>query len=605
MKTKGSPPPSRASAASSSRLGSAVQSTASGRASGGVMGPPFQTNGVVAPNASRASRRAMERRNDGTTANRARQTGGSGRPVSSTGGMPTTRARRACRSRKSPSKAGFQLNTMRRASRVSPSTVSSTAAPSPSARASGHASTTLVTASSLSAARSSSAARALGAPASMSTERSFKTRPVRPTPAAWWRERQRRLGSGCVPLPVRAILPPMTPGSGLSPNLHHLETSATIAISQEAKRRKAAGEDVIDLGAGEPDFPTPSLPSDAGVRAIREGKTHYPANEGILELRAAAAKHLSLLSGGRPVNADNIVVSNGSEQSLFNVCFTLFGPGDVVAIPAPAWVSYPQIVYLARARPVLVSGEPEWSLKVSVRDLDRVVPGARGLILCSPCNPTGAVYTRAEIKAIAQWARERKVWVIADEIYRRIHYGTGPAPSFLDLPDDLLERVVVVYGVSKAYAMTGWRIGTALAPGPVARPMAALQSHTTTGANHPAQFAAAVALGDDQVERDVARMVAEFRKRRDVVVARFRQELPGVEFVEPLGAFYFFFRVDSFGGITGTEFCTRLVTTTGVALVPGAAFGDDRYVRLSYAASLENIQKALDRIIGFAKKLAD
>jgi len=215
------------------------------------------------------------------------------------------------------------------------------------------------------------------------------------------------------------------------------------------------------------------------------------------------------------------------------------------------------------------------------------------------------VYTQAEIKAIAHWARDRKVWIVADEIYRRIHYGTGPSPSFLDLPDDLLERVVVIYGVSKAYAMTGWRIGLALAPGPVAKAMAALQSHTTTGANHPAQFAAAVALGDDQVERDVARMVAEFRKRRDAVVARFRQELPGVEFVEPLGAFYFFFRVDSFGGISGTEFCTRLVTTTGVALVPGAAFGDDRYVRLSYAASLDSIQKALDRIIGFAKKLAD
>src|SRR5438093_12349650 len=164
-----------------------------------------------------------------------------------------------------------------------------------------------------------------------------------------------------------AILPPMTPGSSLSPNLQHRETSATIAISQEAKRRKAAGEDVIDLGAGEPDFPTPALPSDAGVRAIREGKTHYPANEGILELRAAGAKHLSLLSGGRPVNADNIVVSNGSKQSLFNVCFTLFGPGDVVAIPAPAWVSYPQILHLTRGRPVLVPGDPECGLKLSVR----------------------------------------------------------------------------------------------------------------------------------------------------------------------------------------------------------------------------------------------
>lgn len=393
--------------------------------------------------------------------------------------------------------------------------------------------------------------------------------------------------------------------AGLSPNLQHLETSATVAISQEAKRRTAAGEDVIDLGAGEPDFPTPGIPADAGIRAVKEGKTHYPANEGVLELRAAAAKHLSLLSGGRPVNADHIVVSNGSKQSLFNACFALFGPGDVVAIPAPAWVSYPQIVHLARARPVLVPGNPEWSLKVSVKDLDRVVPGATGLIVCSPCNPTGGVYTHAEIKALAQWARERKVWVIADEIYRRIHYGPGPAPSFLDLPDELLERVVIVYGVSKAYAMTGWRIGLALAPARVARAMAALQSHTTTGANHPAQYAAAAALGDERVEADVARMVAEFRKRRDLVVGRFRQDLPGVEFVDPLGAFYFFFRVDSFGQTSGTEFCTRLVTQSGVALVPGAAFGDDRWVRLSYAAATAELMRALERILEFAKKLGD
>jgi aspartate aminotransferase len=392
---------------------------------------------------------------------------------------------------------------------------------------------------------------------------------------------------------------------GLSANLQHLETSATIAISAEAKRRRAAGEDVIDLGAGEPDFPTPSIPADAGLRAIKEGKTHYPANEGILELRAAAATHLSLLSGGRPVNADHIVVSSGSKQSLFNACFTLFGPGDVVAVPAPAWVSYPQIVHLSRARPVLVPGDPEWSLKVSVKDLERMLPGATGLILCSPCNPTGGVYTHAEIRAIAQWAKDKKVWVIADEIYRRIHYGPGPAPSFLDLPDDLLERVVVIYGVSKAYAMTGWRIGMALAPARIAKAMAALQSHTTTGANHPAQYAAAAALTDERVEQDVARMVAEFRRRRDLVVGRFRRDLPGVEFVDPLGAFYFFFRVDSFGKVSGTEFCTRLVTESGVALVPGAAFGDDRWVRLSYAAATDDIKRALDRIVEFAKNLGD
>ena len=391
----------------------------------------------------------------------------------------------------------------------------------------------------------------------------------------------------------------------LSPNIAHLETSATIAISQEAKRRRAAGEDVIDLGAGEPDFPTPPIPVEAGIRAIKEGKTRYPSNEGILELRAAAAKHLSLLSGGRPVNADNIVVSTGSKQSLFNACFTLFGPGDVVAIPAPAWVSYPQIIHLARARPVLIAGHPEWGLKVSVRELERILPAPKGLILCSPCNPTGSVYTLSELRSIAQWAAERKVWVISDEIYRRIHYGSGPAPSFLDLPDDLLERVVVVTGVSKAYAMTGWRVGVALAPGPIAKAMAALQSHTTTGANHPAQFAAAAALGDERVEQDVHRMVGEFRKRRDLVVARFRQDLPGVEFVDPLGAFYFFFRVDSFGKVTGTEFCTKLITQSGVALVPGAAFGDDRWVRLSYAAATDSIKQALDRIVSFARKLGD
>ena len=397
----------------------------------------------------------------------------------------------------------------------------------------------------------------------------------------------------------------MSEGSTLSPNLQHLETSATIAVSQEAKRRRAAGEDVIDLGAGEPDFPTPAIPAEAGIRAIKDGKTHYPANEGILELRAAAAKHLSLLSGGRPVNADHIVVSSGSKQSLFNACFTLFGPGDVVAIPAPAWVSYPQIVHLARARPVLVPGDPEWSLKVSVRDLERVVPGTQGLILCSPCNPTGGVYTHGELRAIAEWAVKKKVWIIADEIYRRIHYGPGPAPSFLDLPDELLERVVVVYGVSKAYAMTGWRIGLALAPAPVAKAMAALQSHTTTGANHPAQYAAAAALGDERLEGDVARTVGEFRKRRDLVVGRFRQALPGAEFVEPLGAFYFYFRVDAFGRISGTEFCTRLITQSGVALVPGAAFGDDRWVRLSYAAATADLERGVERIVAFAKKLGD
>jgi aspartate aminotransferase len=394
----------------------------------------------------------------------------------------------------------------------------------------------------------------------------------------------------------------------LSPNVQHLKGSETVAISNEAKGRRAAGEDVLDLSVGEPDFDTPAPASQAGVQAIQKGMTRYPPNVGLVELRSAIARRLSLLSGGRAVNPDNIVVSSGSKQSIFNACFTLFGPTDQVLIPAPAWVSYPQIVHLCRAEPVLVPGALDWGLKVSARDLDRASSKrTRGLILCSPCNPTGSVYTATELKAIAEWARKHDIWVIADEIYRVINYGTGPAASFLDLPDEYLERTVVIYGASKAYAMTGWRIGGALAPPHLAKAMAALQSHTTTGANHPAQWAAATAFADDRVEAEVQRMTAAFRRRRDYLVERFRTEMPGIEFVEPHGAFYFFFRVDGIrekDPVTGSLFCEQVMKQEGVALVPGAAFGDDRWVRLSYAVSDKELESALDRILRFTKALA-
>lgn len=393
----------------------------------------------------------------------------------------------------------------------------------------------------------------------------------------------------------------------LSLNLVHLTPSETVAISAECRRRKAGGEDVFDLSIGEPDFDTPAVIAQAGIQAIQRGMTRYPPNQGIPELRTAIARHLSLLSAGRAVNPDNILISSGSKHSLFNTCFSLFGPKDQVLIPAPAWVSYPQIVHLCRAEPVLVPGDIEWGLKVSARDLDRhSTTRTRGVILCSPCNPTGAVYTLAELRAIAEWARRNDVWVIADEIYRRIHFGAGPAPSFLDLPDELLERTVVVCGASKAYAMTGWRIGAALAPAHVTKAMAALQSHTTTGANHPAQWAAAAAFGDERAEPDVQRMVTAFRRRRDYLVGRFREEAPGVEFVEPHGAFYFFFRVDGLTGPGGggVSFCERLMQQEGVALVPGAAFGDDRWVRLSYATSDKDLQAALDRVLGLVRTLS-
>ena len=391
----------------------------------------------------------------------------------------------------------------------------------------------------------------------------------------------------------------------LSINLAHLKASETVAISNETKRRKAAGEDVYDLSVGEPDFDTPAPIRQAAIDAIQKGMTRYPPNIGLSELRTAIARTLSLMSGGRAVNPDHMVVSSGSKQSLFNACFTLFGPGQRVLIPGPAWVSYPQIVHLSRAEPILVPGDIEWGLKVSVRDLDSAYSkSVRGLILCSPCNPTGAVYTLAELKAIAEWAHKHQVWIISDEIYRRINYGPGPAASMLDLPDELLERTVLIYGASKAYAMTGWRIGSALAPPHIARAMAALQSHTTTGANHPAQWAAVTAFSDERVDQDVTKMVAAFRRRRDLLVSRFRTEVPGVEFVEPHGAFYFFFRVDGIrDGVTGSTFCEELMQREGVALVPGAAFGDDRWVRMSYAVSDKELDAAVDRIIRVIRTL--
>jgi len=394
----------------------------------------------------------------------------------------------------------------------------------------------------------------------------------------------------------------------LSSNVAHLRASETVAISTEAKRRRAAGDDVLDLGVGEPDFDTPAPAAQAGVLAIQRGYTRYPPNIGIPELRHAIAKNLSHLSGGRAIPADHILISSGSKQSLFNACFTLFGPKDKVLIPSPAWVSYPQIVHLCRAEPVMVQGEEDWGLKVSAADLERRTDKlVRGLILCSPCNPTGSVYTLSELKAISAWAKRHDVWIIADEIYRRIFYGDGPAPSFLDLPEADLERVVIIAGASKAYAMTGWRIGAALAPPHLARAMANLQSHTTTGANHPAQWAAVTAFSDPDVEREVGRMVTAFGRRRDRLVQRFRDEVPGVEFVEPHGAFYLFFRVDGVTpdhAMTGTTFCERLVAESGVALVPGAAFGDDKWVRLSYAVSDKQLDDATGRILAFIQKCA-
>lgn len=297
------------------------------------------------------------------------------------------------------------------------------------------------------------------------------------------------------------------------------------------------------------------------------------------------------------------MVTVGAKHALFNVCFTLFGPGDRVLIPSPYWTSYPEIVRLARAEPVIVTTTRDDGFKVSPELLERhYVANVRGLILNSPNNPTGTIYSKAELAALVDWAIERDVWVVSDEIYGRVCFTAPRAASVLDLDPDgaAADHVVVVDGASKAFAMTGWRIGYSCGSAPLASKLSALQSHTTSNASTPAQHAALAAYQDDpRADEAVRAMVDVFARRREHMLEALAQNLPETEFVRPDGAFYLFFRVDRHyrDDITDSvKFCMWLLEHTGVALVPGAAFGDDRFVRLSFAAADADIIEGIRRV---------
>jgi aspartate aminotransferase len=397
---------------------------------------------------------------------------------------------------------------------------------------------------------------------------------------------------------------PMT----FSTNIARLQPSATIAVSSLAKQLKAEGRDIINLGAGEPDFDTPVWISDAGVNGIREGKTRYTPAPGTVQLRQAIAQDLQLRFG-REVDWNGVVVSNGAKHSLFNACFSLFGPGDEVLIGSPYWTSYPQIVSLSRAEPVFVAGSEERDFLLTPADLDSASTAkTKGLILCSPSNPSGGVYSKDELKAVAEWAKERGVWLIADEIYRYINFlGDGPAAGILNLPQESLGDFVLVDGVSKAFAMTGWRIGFTYSSVDLAKKMSAFQSHTTSNPSSPAQEAALAAYTErDRAEAEVSTMVEAFRRRRDLVTTLFADLLPSLPYVKPNGAFYLFFRVDSLfreGMSDSSAVCKWLLEEAEIALVPGVAFGDDRYVRMSYATSDELLEEAINRLSRAVKSL--
>ena len=389
-----------------------------------------------------------------------------------------------------------------------------------------------------------------------------------------------------------------------SENISRLQPSATMAVSSLAKRLAAEGRDIINLSAGEPDFDTPDWIADAAIEGIRAGRTRYTPAAGLPELRSAVAEGVQAAAApGWELGAENVVITAGAKQSLFNACFALFDPGDEVFVAGPYWTTYPEIVGLARAEPVFVTGPEERDFRLSRDNLESLrTPRTKGLIICSPSNPTGTVYSLEELRTVAHWAKEHGICLISDEIYRRICFlDESPiAPGILDLAPDEVGRFVVVDGVSKTFAMTGWRIGYMLTDSGLASKVGALQSQTTSNAATPSQVAALAALTEpEKAKAAIAEMVTAFRRRRDLVVRLVGEKLPHFSFVQPEGAFYLFLRVDAEYGeavSNSGEWCSRVLEERGVALVPGAAFGDDRFVRLSFATSDDLLEEAIRRL---------
>jgi len=382
-----------------------------------------------------------------------------------------------------------------------------------------------------------------------------------------------------------------------------LEPSATLAMAARASAMTASGIDVIDLSVGEPDFPTPPHICRAAEEAIRAGKTKYTPAAGIPQLKKAVADDYGRRTG-LAITPAQVVVSNGAKHALHNVFTAVLDEGDEVIVPTPYWVSYAELIKLAGATPILLETRIEENFKLRPEALRAAItPRTRMLLLCSPSNPTGVVYTAAELGGLADVAIEKDLAVVADEIYDQLVYDGRPSVSFPTLRPGLADRTVVVAGVSKTYSMTGWRIGWTIAPEPLSKAIGNLQSQETSNPCSISQHAAIAALTGPQ--ECVAEMLQAFEKRRDLVAKRLRG-MPGVRIPEIGGAFYAFFdireplqRMAAQGIGTSMPWCETLLDKHHVALVAGSAFGAEGFVRMSFAASEEKLTAGLDRIAAF------
>jgi aspartate aminotransferase len=392
------------------------------------------------------------------------------------------------------------------------------------------------------------------------------------------------------------------PGLRVASRLEVLHESATLAMSQLAADLRAQGRDVVSLAAGEPDFATPPHVQDAARQAMTDGHTKYPPVAGIATLRAAIAAEVGGYTG-RAVDPAEVVVSAGGKHALFNLFQALVEPGDEVVVIAPYWVSYPPQIMFAGGRAVIVETEMEdgWRLDPD-RLREAITPRTRALVLNAPSNPTGAAYTLEELEPIAEVALEHDLWIVSDDIYREITFDGFAWRSIAAVAPEVARRTLVVSGTSKSYSMTGWRIGWAVAPPPLASAMARLQSQVTSGANSVAQHAALAAVAGPRAA--VAEMVAAFARRRAMVLGLLREA--GVACQPPRGAFYLFPDCGAASEAAGGSLAlaTRLMEEHGVATIPGEPFGAEGFLRLSFAASEEALRKGVARLIEGLKHIA-
>ena len=387
-----------------------------------------------------------------------------------------------------------------------------------------------------------------------------------------------------------------------------VKPSSTLAISAKAKELRSKGKDVVGFGAGEPDFNTPENICAAAIKAVETGFTKYTPASGTQELKEAVSKKFRDMNN-LDYAPNQIVISNGAKHSLTNAFAAILNAGDEVIIPAPYWLSYPEIVKLSDGVPVIVRGSKENSYKIRREDLDKVwTEKTKALVINTPCNPTGMVYTRMELEDIAAWAVEKDIYVISDEIYEFLVYSGQEHVSIGSLNEEIFKRTITINGLSKGYAMTGWRIGFTGSSETIAKVMSSVQSHQTSNPNSIAQKAAYEAITGDQAA--VAQMREAFNERRKFIYKR-AQSIPHLSAVEPLGAFYLFVDCSEMIGMSykgkkiesAADVAAILLDEYLVAVVPCADFGFDDHFRLSYAISMEQINKGMDRIEEFAGKL--